>query len=179
MNETSRPDPRWYHSSGGVRWDHMYMRADPSGGYIGYVVSAPLNASAFAPTWPGVMRSEDGIAWKAHAPLNVSWGGMVPQGIEEGGVEKLTLSDGSSRFFLIGGQGGHGSCYSMWAFSSARSDAGFSPVQHRFRLSGGGGPRQGWGNCYMNGALAVWARGPNKELLLSQYMTARGGSAAR
>ena len=78
---------------------------------------------------------------------------MAPQGIEEGGIERLTLPDGSHRYFLIGGQGGGGGCYQMWAFSSAELMGPYAPTPRRFRLSGGLG---GWGTCYSFGALGAW-----------------------
>lgn len=97
-----------------TRWDHMYMKKDPSkGGYIGFPVSEPLNATRYASTWPGVQRSADGITWKASEPLDVRWGSVAPQGIEEGGIERLQLPDGTFRYFLIGGQGGGGGCYQV------------------------------------------------------------------
>lgn len=98
-----------------TRWDHMYMQKDPKvkGGYIGFPVSEPLNATRYASTWPGVQRSADGITWKASEPLDVRWGSVAPQGIEEGGIERLQLPDGTFRYFLIGGQGGGGGCYQV------------------------------------------------------------------
>lgn len=98
-----------------TRWDHMYMQKDPKvkGGYIGFPVSEPLNATRYASTWPGVQRSADGITWKASEPLDVRWGSVAPQGIEEGGIERLKLPDGTFRYFLIGGQGGGGGCYQV------------------------------------------------------------------
>eukprot|EP00966_Prymnesium_polylepis_P298438 6896406-Prymnesium_polylepis.1 len=138
--DTSRSDPRWYHAS---RWDHMYMSEAGDGSYIGFAVSSPLRVgpSDFASTWPGVQRSPDAIHWTATAPLNVTWGGVTPQPIEEGGFERLALTDGSgrSRFYLIGGGGAAGerSDYAMWAFSSDAIDGPYSPIASRFRLSGG------------------------------------------
>lgn len=149
---TSKPDPRWYKPT---RWDHMYMKRFPGdgGGYIGFPVSEPLNASRYAPTWPGVQRSADGISWRAQAPLDVAWGEVAPQGIEEGGIERLRLPDGSYRYFLIGGQGGGGGCYQMWAFVSHDDNmlGVYSPTQRHFRISGGLG---GWSTCceYMHPA---------------------------
>lgn len=103
---TSRPGATWYHAEG--RWDHMYMaKDDASGGFIGYAVSSPLRSTQFAATWPAIQRSTDGIHWTAGAPLNVSWHGVSPQSIEEGGFERMEVpgSSGQSMFFLIGGGG--------------------------------------------------------------------------
>ena len=181
---TSKPDARWYKPT---RWDHMFTKPDPAvkGGYIGFPVSEPLNATKYASTWPGVQRSPDGVAWTASAPLDVRWGGGVaPQGIEEGGIERLMLPDGSFRYFLIGGQGGGGGCYQMWSFVSDADDimGPYSPTQRRFRMSGGLG---GWGTCYSFGGLGAWVAGPTKTgaaksgPLISQYITPGGGSAGR
>jgi hypothetical protein len=106
---TSKPDARWYKPT---RWDHMYMKL-VNGSYIGFPVTEPIDATRFAGTWPGVQHSPDGITWTATAPLDVRWGNVAPQGIEEGGIERLTLPDGTSRYFLIGGQGGGGGCYNV------------------------------------------------------------------
>ena len=84
-----------------------------NGSYIGFPVSEPINATRYAGTWPGVQHSPDGITWTAAAPLDVRWGDIAPQGIEEGGIERLVLPDGTSRYFLIGGQGGGGGCYNV------------------------------------------------------------------
>ena len=54
--------------------------------------------------------------WTQHPPLNVSWNGVAPTGIEEGGFEKVRAPDGSEKFYLIGGGGGPArDAYSMWA----------------------------------------------------------------
>ena len=174
---TSKPDARWYKPS---RWDHMYMKPLNNGtSFVGFPVSEPLNATRYASTWPGVQRSDDGVHWRAEAPLDVRWGAVAPQGIEEGGIERLTLPDGTSRYFLIGGQGGGGGCYQMWSFVSEGDDlmGPYSPTQRRFRLSGGLG---GWGTCYSFGALAAWVPpSAHTPALVSQYITPHGGSAGR
>ena len=56
-----------------------------------------------------MQRSADGIDWKVHAPLNVTWRGVQPTGIEEGGFERMASPDGSGKYYLIGGGGGP--CY--------------------------------------------------------------------
>jgi hypothetical protein len=139
-NSTSAPDPRWYNTHG--RWDHMYMSADhENGGYIGFAVSSPtVEPWSAAGTWPGINRSPDGITWTQHPPLNVSWNGVYPTGIEEGGFERVKGLDGSDRFHLIGGGGGPKGvrdAYSMWVWSSDKIDGPYSPVVDGFRLSGG------------------------------------------
>ena len=49
-------------------------------------------------------------------------------------------ASGTFRYFLIGGQGGGGGCYQMWAFVSDADDimGPYSPTGHgkRFRMSG-------------------------------------------
>lgn len=172
---TSKPDARWYKPS---RWDHMYMKL-VNGSYVGFPVSEPINATRYAGTWPGVQHSDDGITWTAAAPLDVRWGDVAPQGIEEGGIERLQLPDGTSRYFLIGGQGGGGGCYQMWAFVSAGDNlmGPYSPTQRRFRISGGLG---GWGTCYSFGGLGAWVPpSAHGGALISQYITPHGGSAGR
>ena len=175
-NGTSRPDGRWYTGRG--RWDHMYMSEDGAGGFIGFPVSSPLDRTRFASTWPGVQRSSDGVRWTAHPPLNVTWGAMTPQSIEEGGFERLELSDrgGKAAYFLIGGGGAaHAqSSYSMWAFRADAVDGPYEPIKRRFRLSGGSAPH----DPFLFGALAVWCRGVGGERLISQYMTAAGRGRA-
>lgn len=171
---TSRPDSRWYNSHG--RWDHMYMSADPAGGFVGFPVSSPLASQTFANTWPGVQRSPDGIQWTAHAPLNVTWGGVTAQSIEEGGFELLEGGAAGQRsYYLIGGGAGahSGRTYSMWVFRSDNIDGPYRPATRRFRLSGGS-TQPG----FEFGALAVWCRGRNGERLISQYMTAAGRGRA-
>lgn len=172
---TSKPDAQWYKPN---RWDHMYMKR-VNGSYVGFPVSEPINATRFAGTWPGVQHSPDGVAWTAAAPLEVRWGDIAPQGIEEGGIERLTLPNGTSRYFLIGGQGGGGGCYQMWSFVSDEDSlmGPYSPTQRRFRLSGGLG---GWGTCYSFGGLGAWVPpSAHSEALISQYITPHGGSAGR
>ena len=174
VNATSRPDGRWYGTGG--RWDHMYMQPDGKGAYLGFPVSSPLKAQTYARTWPGVQRSNDGVHWTAHAPLNVSWGGVSPQAIEEGGFEALALprssnsSSSKRRYFLIGGGSASRTPmdYSMWAFSAEAIDGPYTPISSRFRLSGGNRKHA----SFEFGALAAWCRGRDGELLISQYMTA-------
>jgi hypothetical protein len=174
VNSTSRPDAKWYHNLG--RWDHMYMTRSSEHGFIGFPVSSPLDSSTYASTWPGVQRSADGIRWTAHAPLEVNWHGLSPQGIEEGGIERLAYPNGTaSAYFLIGGGGAArtASSYSMWAYRAPNIDGPFEPLPRRFRLSGGS-PASG----FEFGALAVWCRGRGGERLISQYMTAPGKGRA-
>ena len=157
---TSRPDTRWYHTEG--RWDHMYMHKAADGSFIGFPVSSPLDAAKYAGTWPGIQRSPDGQNWTAFEPLSVNWGGLTPQGIEEGGIERL-----GNKYFLIGGDGAVDAPtnYSMWVFSSDQIEGPYQPVADmRIRLSGGGGRHE----SFEWGALAVWARGRNDERLISQ-----------
>ena len=163
---TSKPDAQWYKPT---RWDHMYTprriytphnssiyhwflglymtniltgsryMKQVNGSFIGFPVSEPVNATKYATTWPGVQRSPDGVVWTAEAPLDVRWGDIAPQSIEEGGIERLMLPDDTYRYFLIGGQGGGGGCYQMWAFVSDSDNlmGPYSPTQERFRMSGG------------------------------------------
>lgn len=177
-NSTSHPDPRWYRTSG--RWDHMYMSADEqNGGFIGFAVSSPSvkqpDGSPYGGTWPGINRSPDGITWTQHAPLNVSWNGVGPTSIEEGGFERVSGLDGSDKFYLIGGGGGNSftrDAYSMWAFSSDNIDGPYSPVADSFRISGGGAG----GGSGRFGWLAAWC-GPHCDgtadgtPLISNYIT--------
>eukprot|EP00931_Biecheleriopsis_adriatica_P004683 TRINITY_DN106312_c0_g1_i1.p1 TRINITY_DN106312_c0_g1~~TRINITY_DN106312_c0_g1_i1.p1 ORF type:complete len:639 (+),score=38.08 TRINITY_DN106312_c0_g1_i1:182-1918(+) len=175
LNSTSHPDARWYRPGG--RWDHMYMSKHPDGGFIGMAVSSPT-VSGFAGTWAGVQRSIDGFTWTQHPPLNVTWNGVSPTSIEEGGFERMRLPDGTEKYYLIGGGRGHGMAYSMWVFSSDKIDGPYSPVVSGFRLSGGTGlvsGRFGW--------LAAWC-GPNCDgkadgtPLISNYITARNNARA-
>lgn len=173
VGATSRPNPDYYRTQG--RWDHMYMSYEQSntGGLVGFAVSSPLNSTEFPSPWPGVQRSADGIHWTAEQPLRVDWHGMRHQGIEEGGFERLTLPDGSQRFYLVGGSSAPGMRYSMWSFSAANMTGPYAPHASRFRLSGGGS-NPSMGLSFEFGALAVWCRTQSEGLLMSQYMTAQG-----
>lgn len=170
-NSTSHPDPRWYRRSG--RWDHMYMSRDSdSGGFIGFAVSSPI-VPGYAGTWPAVQRSSDGIHWEIGAPLNVTWSGVSPTGIEEGGFEWIQAADGTGKYFLIGGGGGPlgKMAYSMFVFSADHIDGPYAPVADAFRLSGGSTGKSG-----RYGWLAAWC-GPhcdgtaNGTPLVSNYIT--------
>jgi hypothetical protein len=177
-NSTSHPNRKWYNTRG--RWDHMYMSADKEqGGFIGFAVSSPSvkqpDGTPYGGTWPGINRSPDGITWTQHAPLNVSWDGVGPTGIEEGGFEQIKGLDGSNKFYLIGGGGGPAGtrdAYSMWAFSSDKIDGPYSPVQDGYRISGGGAG----GGSGRFGWLAAWC-GPHCDgtadgtPLISNYIT--------
>src|SRR5947207_14023026 len=54
-------DPKLYLQEG--RWDHMFMvprdEADPSKGYLGYVVADPIDHGGF-----GMMESADGVHYR-------------------------------------------------------------------------------------------------------------------
>jgi len=175
VNSTNHPDPRWYHTSG--RWDHMYMSQDSvTGGFIGFPVSSPSESQTYASTWPGIQRSVDGIHWSVQAPLNVSWEGVNPTGIEEGGFERVKGRDGSHKYYLIGGGGGPGPvrmAYSMWVFASDKVDGPYQPLVEGFRLSGGTSQSSG-----LFGWLAAWC-GPSCDgtsdgtgsPLISNYIT--------
>ena len=130
---TSKPDARWYKPT---RWDHMYMKS-VNGSYIGFPVSEPINATRYAETWPGVQHSPDGITWSAAAPLDVRWGDIAPQGIEEGGIERLVLPDGTSRYFLIGGQGGGGGCYNVRPPACSATPSAKAPLRRFLRATFG------------------------------------------
>ena len=103
----------------------------------------------------------DGIQWTAHSPLNVTWDGVAPQGIEGSGFERLELtsSGGGKYYFLIGGGAAarSRSSYSMWVFRSEHVDGPNAPVTHRFRLSVGAAPAR-FHSPFEFGALAAWCR---------------------
>ena len=187
---TSHPNATWYNPSG--RWDSMYMSRDFDApglaDFIGFAVSSPTPVAGFAGTWPAVQRSRDGVTWTVYAPLNVSWNGVAPTAIEEGGFERLIDHskdcDGvetGNRYYLIGGGGGNAmakNAYSMWVFSSTRIGGPYSPVNAGFRLSGGA--NAAWQGRF--GWLAAWC-GPRCDghpnasragPLVSNYITPAG-----
>lgn len=160
------PDPRWYRQE--ERWDHMYTVAY-GGKYHGFVVATA--APGLKRNGCGKMVSDDGVHWQVCPPVEILWGVRRPVNFEVGGCEQV-----GGRYYLIGGafdyNGNEG--YSVFTFEADSPLGPFRPAAAGYRLCGSShcGVHRGvqW--------LASFGRGPDGEILLTNYMTA-GHTATR
>ena len=124
----THPDSEYYNPA--ERWDHMYVIKD-NGMYLGYVVAVPKKEYHSA---IGMMKSDDGIHFKAIAPPTIEWGD-VPEikVLEGGGCEKI-----GEKYYYIGGAPGYcNECgYGLFTFVADSPFGPFRPDADAFRLCG-------------------------------------------
>ena len=125
-------DTKFYRADG--RYDHMFMipknEANPSEGYLGYVVAAPLDRGGF-----GMMESPDGIHYHAIKPPDIQADFQLPV-FEDGGIKKF-----GNKYYLIGGAGSHYGFtgFGVYTYVSDSPMGPFRPDLDAYRLSGTSG----------------------------------------
>lgn len=163
---SNSPDPAWYRPEG--RWDHMYMlpkdEGDPSAGFWGYPVAT---TTPERPRSLGMMETRDGREWTILPPPELRWGEVPPADLEIGGCERM-----GGKYIIIGGQSHYLSDgYSMYTLLGDAPCGPFTPDRAMFRLCGTSSTAAGWGVSF----LAAWARGPQGEPLISNYVAVPSG----
>jgi hypothetical protein len=134
-------DTNYYRDKGG-RWDHMFMvpkdEANPSAGYVGYVVAKPLDSHSMF----GFMESPDGVHFTPRKPPEVIADFGLPGEFEIGGIRKF-----GSKYYLIGGVGNPPhfgfTGYSVLTYTSDSLMGPFRPDMDAYRLTGTSGSDTG------------------------------------
>jgi hypothetical protein len=158
-------DPKFYRSNG--RWDHMYMipknDADPSQGYLGYVVADPIDHGGF-----GMMESPDGIHYTPIKAPEILADFRIPT-MEDGGVKKI----GSKYYFIGGNVNHHGNFgYGVYTFVADSPTGPFRPDLEAYRLTGTSGMD---GNYYVH-ILTCFVQDSAEDLVSDpfSFRTTRG-----
>ena len=132
------PDPRWYDTERGSRWDCFFPISIGEEGYRGYLTASPLRADVMPidkrERLVGMVESTDGINWRAAEPplfdCPIPPDIWFPDDIEVGGASELS----GIIYLLLCSSGVQGDAAGAYVFKSANLEGPFVPDFRRFAL---------------------------------------------